>query len=177
MSDTGLMTGPAVSIRSGGADETFNVGALFGREAPDDGLLGLVGPLGAGKTLFVKGLAAGLGIESASIHSPTYTLCHFHEGRRFLCHIDLYRLNDPAEIEEVGLEDILDRQGIIAVEWAERGQGHLPAGRVSVQLVCMEGDQRTIILKGSDGSHAAWIKRVIGRLPDSSVIGTSGEDG
>ena len=104
----------------------------------------LIGPLGAGKTAFVKGLAAGLGMPSRQAVSPTFTLIHEHAGPVPLFHADLYRLSGPVEAAELGLEDYAERGGILAVEWAERAAGMLPADAVTVRFEILGARERAI---------------------------------
>lgn len=91
-------------------------------------MLALIGPLGAGKTAFVKGLAAGLGVPPREAISPTFALIHEHTGRLPLFHIDLYRLEGADEVAELGLDDYAERGGVLAIEWAERAGEALPPG-------------------------------------------------
>ncbi len=103
----------------------------------------LSGDLGAGKTAFVRGLADGLGIDAGEVTSPTFTLVHEYRGGRLpLIHVDLYRL-ERADLDEIGLDDDLAAQGVVAIEWAERLTRRIP-GAVSVTITDQGGDQRSI---------------------------------
>ena len=103
----------------------------------------LSGDLGAGKTAFVKGLAAGLGLSTDDVTSPTFTLVHEYRGGRLpLMHIDLYRL-DAADLEEIGLDTELAETGVVAVEWAERLRRPVP-GAIRVRIAD-DGHNRRII--------------------------------
>ena len=106
----------------------------------------LFGDLGAGKTAFVRGLAAGLGIGPDVVTSPTFTLIHtYHGGRLPLVHADLYRLNDGQEIEDLGLEEIAS-EGVLAVEWAEK-LPRPPTQAVAVRITHGLGDERRIVVE------------------------------
>jgi tRNA threonylcarbamoyladenosine biosynthesis protein TsaE len=100
--------------------ETEALGEKFGRAAERGLVIALSGDLGAGKTQFVKGIARGLGI-SARVHSPTFTLVNeYGDGRLKLFHLDLYRLETPAQILSAGVEEFLQPDGVAVIEWAER---------------------------------------------------------
>jgi tRNA threonylcarbamoyladenosine biosynthesis protein TsaE len=103
----------------------------------------LYGDLGAGKTAFVRGLAEGLGVAPAEVSSPTFTLVQEYRGGRLtLFHVDLYRLNDSREIDDLGLDE-LTVDGVVAVEWADK----LPKGwrgAIEVHFTHAEGDTRTL---------------------------------
>jgi tRNA threonylcarbamoyladenosine biosynthesis protein TsaE len=103
----------------------------------------LFGDLGAGKTAFVRGLAAGLNAEADAVSSPTFTLVQEYRGGRLtLTHVDLYRLNDAREVDDLGLEEIAS-EGVLAVEWAEKLPWK-PAGAIEVRITIGDGDARTI---------------------------------
>jgi tRNA threonylcarbamoyladenosine biosynthesis protein TsaE len=100
--------------------ETEALGEKFGRAAERGFVFALSGDLGVGKTQFVKGLARGLGI-SARVHSPTFTLVNEYGGGRLkLFHLDLYRLETPAQILSAGVGEFLSPDGVSVIEWAER---------------------------------------------------------
>jgi len=105
-------------------EETIALGEQWGREARAGWVFALTGDLGAGKTHLVKGIARGLGIVER-VQSPTFALVHeYGSGRLPLFHLDLYRLDTPAQITGAGLEEFLEpRHGIAVVEWGERWFG------------------------------------------------------
>jgi tRNA threonylcarbamoyladenosine biosynthesis protein TsaE len=100
--------------------ETESLGERFGRAAKHGLVIALSGDLGAGKTQLVKGLARGLGITTR-VHSPTFTLVNeYADGRLRLFHLDLYRLEAHRQILSAGLEEFLQPDGVVVIEWAER---------------------------------------------------------
>lgn len=103
----------------------------------DEGLvLALVGPLGAGKTLFVQGLAEGLGIDPARVTSPTFVIAaeYPRSGDRRLHHVDLYRVQSNSELEQTGFLDLLEPGAVVAVEWADRFARALPPDQLVLTL-------------------------------------------
>ena len=105
--------------------------------------IALFGELGAGKTVFVKGLAKGLGIKDV-IKSPTFVLMRSYSGKMNLHHIDLYRIKTNAEF--LPFEETLMDEGITAIEWAERAGELLPKERIEVQFRMLSGDDREITI-------------------------------
>lgn len=100
--------------------ETEALGEKLGRAAQSGFVFALSGDLGAGKTQLVKGIARGLGV-TARVHSPTFTLVNEYGGGRLkLFHLDLYRLETPAQILSAGVEEFLVPDGVAVIEWAER---------------------------------------------------------
>ena len=120
--------------------ETFDVGERLGRQLGGGEIILLDGPLGAGKTMLVKGIASALGIDQEEVTSPSFTLVNPHNGRLFLYHIDLYRLDKGATAAHaVDLDEILtDENAVVIIEWAER-LGHYPLPE-DVWRVSISGD-------------------------------------
>ena len=122
--------------------ETFALGARFGAGLAGGEILLLDGPLGAGKTVFVKGLASALGVDADEVTSPSFTLVNRHdEGRLTLYHLDLYRLPAGARAAHaVDLDELLaDERAVIVIEWAER-LGQYPLGSTPAWRVLISGD-------------------------------------
>lgn len=108
----------------------------------------LAGPLGAGKTAFVRGLAVGLGIDSEEVSSPTFTLIHEYRGGRLtLYHVDLYRLERTAS-GDLGLEEMGAADGVLAIEWAERLTHEMP-GSILVEMSLVDETTRGIMIRSS----------------------------
>jgi len=123
--------------------ETERAGESLGRELSPGAVVFLHGDLGAGKTAFVRGLARGLGADPEDVSSPTFTIIQEYAGTTAtLHHVDLYRLA-PAEIDDLGLEDLLESGAIVAIEWAERWPGR-PRGATTVTIEHLGGDARRV---------------------------------
>jgi tRNA threonylcarbamoyladenosine biosynthesis protein TsaE len=126
--------------------ETANVGCELAPLLPEGSVLLLIGDLGAGKTAFVRGLAEALGVDRNKVSSPTFTLMQEYRGGRLpLFHVDLYRLNDPREIDDLGLDDIAS-DGVLAIEWADK-LPHVPPRAIRVSLEHTGEVQRTITIE------------------------------
>jgi len=123
--------------------ETAAVGRELARSLAPGSVVLLCGELGAGKTAFVRGLAEGLGIAPEEVSSPTFTLMQEYRGGRMpLVHVDLYRLDDPREIDDLGLDEI-GLTSVLAIEWADKLPRRLTGG-VEVRIEQGDGDTRTI---------------------------------
>lgn len=120
--------------------------ARLGRALAVGDVVALTGPLGAGKTTFVQGLAEGMGVPSERhVASPTFTLVSEHPGRIPLVHVDLYRIGSPAELPELGIEEAYDRAAT-AVEWADKFWDLLPGDALHVAIE-VHGDTRELQLE------------------------------
>ena len=122
-------------------------------------LLGLIGDLGAGKTVFIKGLASGLSLREEDILSPTFTMIQEHHGRFPLYHIDLYRLEE-ATLDDLGLREYLFSEGIAAVEWFERLRGSTEMEYLSVRISYAGANLRRIEFSAIDARHAQIISKL-----------------
>ena len=122
-----------VRIETGSEAETRRVGGLVAELLVErGGVVALEGELGAGKTVFVKGMAEALGIGADEVTSPTFVLAVRHEGSAVLWHLDAYRL-DKAQFES-SCGEVFEEGGIVVVEWAEKVRGALPDGAVWVRI-------------------------------------------
>ncbi len=121
-------------IETNSAEETFALGKKLGEAAVAGAVFTLNGDLGVGKTVFAQGFAEGLGITGA-VNSPTFTILQvYEEGRLPLYHFDVYRIEDPEEMYEVGFDDYLYGQGVCLIEWAEMVAEMLPEDYTAVTI-------------------------------------------
>lgn len=115
-------------------EATWSVGEFVGKRLKAGMVLCLTGDLGAGKTLFTKGVAAGLGVK-ADVTSPSFTLMNLYDGRLPVTHFDLYRLDDEGDLDEIGFYEYADEPvGVAIIEWADKFPEALPPHHLSVVL-------------------------------------------
>lgn len=142
-----------VTIETIGETATMATAAALGPLLREGDVLALVGELGAGKTCFVRGLARGMGLDPASVSSPTFVLCQVYEGQTAarLAHVDAYRLGEPAELETIGWDELLTMPGtVVAVEWADRVRDALPPHRIEVDIRHVDERTRRIVISAPD---------------------------
>lgn len=126
---------------------TLVFGRALGQRLAAGDVVCLAGDLGAGKTLLVQGLAAGLGVTD-DVTSPTFTILQVYEGGRLpLNHFDLYRLEDPADLDNIGFEEYTGGEGVAVIEWADKFAAAMPAERLWIELEHGGANGRTIALK------------------------------
>lgn len=121
-------------IETGSEKETFDLGYAIGREAKAGKIYALTGDLGTGKTVFTKGVAAGLSVKE-QVNSPTFTIVQVYEsGRLPFYHFDVYRIGDLEEMDEIGYEDYFFGEGLCLVEWAELIKELMPEETVWITI-------------------------------------------
>lgn len=151
------------------AAETDRLGRLIGQSSHGGEVMALYGELGTGKTTLVRGVATGLGAPPRSVTSPTFTLVHEYRGRLRLAHVDLYRVQTPAELHHIGLSEYLDGRTVVAVEWAEKAEGELPDDRLEVYLSHCGRTAREIRLKATGPSARTLLTRMLNRVRDAGA--------
>ena len=157
------------------AEETGALGACLGRVLLPGDLVALTGELGAGKTCFVQGLARGLEVpEDSYVRSPTFVILNIYPGRFPLHHMDMYRIMDPAELEDIGYREFFFGEGVTVVEWADKIPDLLPDERMSIHLKFQGETGRELALVAHEGCFQDRWDRLMGSLsrfqkkPDSS---------
>lgn len=130
-------------------EETFQLGKLVGSGAERGEVWNLTGPLGAGKTHFVKGLAEGLGF-TGTVTSPTFNLQNIYEARIPLYHFDWYRLDKAAEVGDLGFLEWVEKGGVTVVEWGDKFPKWFPPTVLKLTLDVLGGEKRRIILEAVD---------------------------
>jgi len=148
-------------------EATHEIGRALGAAAQSGCVVALSGPLGAGKTCLSQGVAAGLGV-TGPVTSPTFIILAVYDGGRLpLHHADLYRLGDPEELRELGLEEAFAPPAVSLVEWADRFPELLPADHLAVSLDYADGDTRSLSAEAHgprsqallEAARAAWMAR------------------
>ena len=131
-------------------DETRKLGQTIGTLIKQPLVIALTGDLGSGKTAFVQGLANGLEVPAEYyITSPTFTLINEYPGRYPLVHVDLYRLEDIHDFEDIGLDDLMYDQAVIVIEWADKLSDGLPAEHLAINMEIIDADCRKLSLVAS----------------------------
>jgi tRNA threonylcarbamoyladenosine biosynthesis protein TsaE len=146
-------------------EATYALGQALGQSLVGGVVIGLVGPLGAGKTQLVRGVAAGNALDAAGyVSSPTFTLIHEYPGRLALYHVDAYRLKRPDELVALGFDELIRKDSAVVVEWADRVGPVLPEDALWIKLVVL--GERTRVLSfmamaGETGTAARCLARLV----------------
>jgi tRNA threonylcarbamoyladenosine biosynthesis protein TsaE len=151
-----ILTKDTLEFISRSPEQTMRLGARLGRHLNGGDVVALEGDLGAGKTVFAQGVGMGWGSTSRLV-SPTYVLVRRHrrhQGDLELYHIDLYRLNSIAEIEMLGLDEVVGYPGTVClVEWPERHSGIFPQERLWVHLRMLDEYRRSLVFQAQGEHH------------------------
>jgi len=138
-------------------EETMKMAEKIGKGASAGDIICLVGDLGAGKTVFVKGLAKGLAIKPEKVTSPTFVLMNLYEGRLPLYHFDLYRIEGNQAMALIGYEEFLYGDGVAVVEWADRLGTLKPEECLWIELIHKKPEGRTIKILAQGKRYEAII--------------------
>ena len=138
-----------IEIMSANHEQTRALARRIGEKLQEGDILALSGELGSGKTCFAGGVARGLGVgEKYQITSPTFTLINEYPARLKLYHFDVYRLNGYADLDDLGLQEILASRGVVIIEWAEKIREVLPDDAIFINFEYIDENKRKIIFNG-----------------------------
>ena len=126
-------------------EDTYNFAKTLADKVKEGDIFLLEGELGAGKSVFVRGLASALGVTEA-MPSPTFTIVNEYRAKYLIYHFDFYRINDPFELYEIGFEDYIYSKGISFIEWPSKCGDLLPKNGIKVNIK-LKGDEREIIIE------------------------------
>lgn len=131
----------------------------MGRQITPPLVITLDGDLGAGKTTLARAICEGFGVQD-EVTSPTFAIVHeYHAAKAPVYHVDLYRLEKPSELQNVGWDDITQTDALVLIEWPDRAGGLLPAGHLPIQLSYVEGDStRRVLYAGGHQGHETGMR-------------------
>jgi tRNA threonylcarbamoyladenosine biosynthesis protein TsaE len=156
---------------SASAGETERMGEILGGLLLPGDVVALLGDLGSGKTVLVRGIASGLGCVASDVHSPSFTLINEYACRprgpeaiqaqpgRPMAHVDLYRIRSEAELPGIGWDELVHSRRVVAVEWADRALGWLPRDHLRVTLDALGPDRRRLRVQGTGPRSAELARR------------------
>ena len=148
-------------MRTEGPDQTLCLGRVFGGMLAEGSMVALMGNLGSGKTVLAKGIAQGLGVEDErEITSPSFVLVNEYQGRLPVHHVDLFRLQDPGQVEDLGWAEIISGPGVTLVEWAEKVPSLLPDERVEVHIQWLNPGERRLVFIGKGRAAKELVNRL-----------------
>jgi tRNA threonylcarbamoyladenosine biosynthesis protein TsaE len=139
-----------VDLYSSCEEDTLGIARALGSVLRPGDVVALTGELGAGKTVFCKGVGEALGIPADRIVSPSFTIATEHRGALPFHHVDVYRLSSEREAADIGLEEILNGDGVSVVEWAEKIDAMLPISCIKVKFTILNGGGRRLSVAAED---------------------------
>ena len=159
-------------LQTKSVSETIRLGKRIGHLLRSGDVVALVGELGAGKTQFIKGLAAGVGVgKTTYVSSPSFTLINEYAGKVPFYHLDLFRLEREKEAEELGVEDYFQSEGIAAIEWADKIFSLLPIEILFIHILHTGKNTRTLEITGKGKRYEDLVNQV-----QSSELGVGSKE-
>lgn len=141
-----------IQISTHSPEETMALGERLAQLLKPGDAVCLSGTLGAGKTLLVQGIAGGFSIGRNEVTSPTFTIMHVYEGGLPVYHFDLYRLDDPDQLYDIGFEEYVYGDGVALIEWADKFPQHMPGECLWLTIAATGAGERLISIKAA-GAH------------------------
>lgn len=164
-----------VQVVSQSTDDTERLGEAFGQLLNAGDIVCLYGELGSGKTVLSKGLAAGLGVAGrGTVRSPSFVLMHQYQGRMPVYHADLYRLNGPTDIVDIGLREVLGGDGVAMIEWADKLETSLPLERLDISLEHQNDETRLITIQAQGSRYHRLVEQWLSRQQHMRTPGVNG---
>lgn len=165
MSHTETNPTAVLELRSQSEAETIAFGRRLGAQLAAGDVVLLFAPFGAGKTHLTKGIAAAFGVDEAEVNSPSFVLINQYEadrahGRMPIFHVDLYRIDTPAALASVGLDEVLSDDALAIIEWAERGADWFPREHLRIEMAHLGDSTRRIRLM----PHGARAEQIVAAL-------------
>jgi tRNA threonylcarbamoyladenosine biosynthesis protein TsaE len=152
---------PPITFNAKHELDTERLGAALAAALPHGTVVGLIGPLGAGKTRLVQAAAKAVGVPVGTVTSPTFVLVNEYRGGRLpIYHFDTYRLKDEDEFYALGPEEYFDSTGITFVEWADRFLEVLPAERIDVTIEVIGETERRITIRGTSPAMETLVNQI-----------------
>ena len=148
-----------LKFKTHSAEETQNFGTRLGSMAQAGDIFLLIGELGAGKTCLTQGIAYGLDIHEYTL-SPSFVIMRELHGRLPLYHMDFYRLDNIAEISDLGLDDYLFGDGVCVIEWANKGMTVLPEDHLVIKIDYLSGDERDFTIEPHGERYVKMLKEL-----------------
>jgi tRNA threonylcarbamoyladenosine biosynthesis protein TsaE len=142
------MTTLSKGLISDSTEKTFEIGKRMAQFLGPGDVLALIGELGSGKTVLIKGIASGFGYDPNEVGSASFVIVQEYKAQILIYHVDLYRLDDPMEIYEIDWEGILNSEALILIEWAEKAISLLPQGVLKVEFKILSLNTREIKISG-----------------------------
>ena len=142
---------------SSSPEQTLVIGKEIGSQAHPNDIILLSGPIGSGKTCLAQGIASGLGFTEY-VHSPTFVLIHKYQGFLTMYHMDLYRIDDPLEVIDLGLDEYFSSNSVCVIEWADKYPHLLPADNLFIDIQISDKNKRVINLCATGTRYAELVE-------------------